>query len=95
MSCRMCLLNYRWHEKQISVEHREKQFLCDREVKQRQLNALLGTVTEEELDLHVSYTSNNPFTVIDPTIVRWFARLLKKIKKYIFTIRKCVETADT
>ncbi len=75
------LLNYRRHEKQISVEHRDKQILCDREIKRRQLNALLGPVTEEELDLHVSCTSNNPFAVIDPTSERWYARLLHENKE--------------
>ena len=76
------LLNYRLHEKQISKEHREKQFQCDREVKRRQLNALLGSVTEEELDLHCShYPMFFPRAAMLSDISRWYNRLLKANKE--------------
>ena len=84
------LLNYRLHEKQISKEHREKQFQCDREVKRRQLNALLGSVTEEELDLHFShYPMFFPRAVMLPNIAQWYGRLLKaNHEKHIYRQRK-------
>lgn len=84
------LLYYRRHEKQISIEHKEKQFQCDKEVKRRQLNALLGNVTEEELELHFVHSSTYyPRAVINPEIADWYARLLKaNKKKHIYRHRK-------
>ncbi len=72
------LLHYRRHEKQISIEHREKQFQCDKEVKRRQLNALLGNVTEEELELHFVHSSPYyPRATISSEVTEWYTRLLK------------------
>ena len=84
------LLCYRQHEKQISSACREQQFQCDRMVKRRLLNALLGSVTEEELDLHFKYsTSYYPLTTISSEAVEWYARLLKANKeKHIYPQRK-------
>lgn len=80
------LLLYRWHEKQVSREHREKQFLCDKEVKRRQLIALLGSVTEDELELHfVHSTAYFPRADINLKTDEWYDRLLKANKeKHIY-----------
>lgn len=90
------LLNYRWHDKQITSRHREKQVQCDKDVKRRQLNALLGSVTEEELDLHFVHSSLNSHAVIGTEIVRWYANLLKANKeKHIYRQRKLKRRIQT
>lgn len=84
------LVCYRQHNKQISIELNEKQFQCDREITRRQLNALVGNVTEEELDLHLThYATFYPKAVINSEIEEWYSRLLKANKeKKLYNQRK-------
>ncbi len=84
------LLCYRQHDKQISSTSRETQFQCDQIVKRRLLNALLGSVTEEEMALHFKYsTTYYPLTTIHPEAIEWYSRLLEANKeKHIYPQRK-------
>lgn len=76
------LLYYRRHEKQISIEHKEKQFECDKAVKRRQIAALLGSVTEEELDRHFACSSGYfSQDVMSPEVSEWYRRLLRANKE--------------
>ena len=84
------LVCYRQHKKQISMEHNERQFQCDRQIKRRQLNALLGSVTEDELDLHCThYATFYPNAAISSEVEEWYSRLLKaNNEKKIYNQRK-------
>jgi glycosyltransferase involved in cell wall biosynthesis len=73
------LLYYRQHEKQISIEHKEKQLECDKAVKRRQIAALLGSVTEEELDRHFDCAFHK--VVMSPEVSDWYRRLLRANKE--------------
>ena len=98
----------RKHENQISTAHRERQIQCDKMTQRKLLSDLLGSVTEEEMDLH--YIHSTGFfrdAKITPEAVRWYDRILKandrrriynrrKLKKRILMIeRRLVEQSFT
>lgn len=72
------LLRHRIHDRQISQVKREKQFHCDKMVKEKLLRELLGSVTEEELDLHFIYSSGYSREVkINDEVLNWYQRLIE------------------
>ena len=94
------LLLYRKHEKQISIARRDEQIRCDKMVKRRILTALLGDVSDEEIDFHFTYSSDvSQDAVITPAVSQWYDRLLqanktrriynqRKLRKRIITQKK-------
>lgn len=100
------LLRYRAHAGQVSSAHRQRQIACDQQTQKKLLTALLGPVTQEELDRHyVCSAACNTDTAINPAIDRWYRRLLsanrkrgiynqKKLKRFITeTKRRLIEQA--
>ena len=98
----------RKHENQISTAHRERQIQCDKMTQRKLLSELLGSVTEEEMDLHyVHSTGAFRDAKITPEVVQWYERILKandqrriynkrKLKKRILIIeRRLVEQSFT
>ncbi len=72
------LLHYRKHSNQISKAHREMEIQCDKITQKKLLEQLLGSVTEEELELHyVHSTGYYKNAHIDAQIVRWYKRIIK------------------
>ena len=71
------LLRYRVHENQISVYRRKKQIQCACMVLRKQLQGLLGDVSDEELELHCRYsTGYYRDAVINDEMLNWFHRLI-------------------
>ena len=94
------LVNRRKHSGQISIAKRNVQIQCDKMTQKKMLSALLGDVTEAEVDLHYTNCSGtDPNAVITPEISEWLDRLSwtnksrgiydqKILEKRIITIRK-------
>ena len=94
------LLYHRMHEKQITTARRAVQMQCDKMTQRKILTALLGQVTDEELDLHYSHSTGYFMDVIiTPEVSAWYDRLIRanrskhiynqrKLKKYILKIKK-------
>ena len=73
---------------------------CDKMTQKKILTDLLGSVTDEEVNLHYKYSTGYfPEAVICPEIDRWYARLIEanrkkriydqgKLKKRILTLKK-------
>jgi len=84
------LLCRRMHEKQVSVARRDVQVQCDKMTQKKMLSALLGDVTDAEIDLHYRHgTGYYPDAVITPEVAAWFDRLIQANKeRRIYTQRK-------
>ena len=94
------LLYHRKHEKQITTSRRATQMQCDKMTQKKILTALLGQVTDEEVDLHYTHSTGYfPEAVITPEVSAWYDRLIRanrskhiynqrKLKKYIVKIKK-------
>ena len=94
------LLYHRRHGKQITTARRDVQMRCDKMTQKKILTALLGDVSDAEVDLH--YTHSTGYfndAVINSEINRWYDRLLEanrirhiydqdKLRKRILTIKK-------
>ena len=90
----------REHENQISHAHRSRQIECDEMTQKKLLTALLGSVTDEEIDLHHRCSARcYREEKISPEIEKWYDRLIranqdkqiypeKKLKKYIVYLKK-------
>ena len=94
------LLRYRIHEKQVTNEHREKQIRCDQATQRELLLGLLGSVTNDEMNMHY-YHSTGYYreASIGPDILRWYQCLInanrekrlydqKELERYIEIIEK-------
>ena len=91
---------YRVHPAQISQAHRQRQIECDQITQRKLLTQLLGSVTEQELDLHYHYsTGYYSEATITPQIAEWYDRLIaanaqrkiydqKKLRKRIVQIKR-------
>lgn len=76
------LLYRRKHENQISVARREIQISCDKMTQKKILLALLGNVTEEEVNFHYIHSSGYyPDAVISPEVAAWYDRLVNANKE--------------
>ena len=94
------LLYHRHHGNQITIARRDVQMNCDKMTQKKILTDLLGSVTDEEVNLHYKYSTGYfPEAVICPEIDRWYARLIEanrkkriydqsKLKKRILTLKK-------
>ena len=92
------LLRYRTHPGQISMAHRQRQIQCDKMTQSKILTALLGPVTDDELDLHYVYSQQlDKSLTINPKIVGWYRRLIaanrerkiypkRKFEKYVLGV---------
>lgn len=75
------LLYRRKHENQITIARRDVQIKCDKMTQRKLLSDLLGSVTDEELDMHYTYSIDSfPEIVISPEIVEWYDRLIQANK---------------
>ena len=94
------LLRYRIHKKQVTSEHRETQIRCDQVVQRELLLELLGSITDDEMNMHY-YHSTGYYreASIGPDILRWYKRLIsanrekrlydqKELERYIEIIEK-------
>ena len=73
------LLYRRKHEKQITIEKKDAQIRCDQMTQKKILSALLGEVTDEEVNFHYMYSSGRyPKTTITPEVSAWYERLLRE-----------------
>ena len=94
------LLRYRIHKKQVTSEHRETQIRCDQAVQRELLLELLGSITDDEMNMHY-YHSTGYYreASIGPNILRWYKRLIsanrekrlydqKELERYIEIIEK-------
>ena len=71
------LLRYRVHENQITYHQRNKQVRCAYMVLRKQLQGLLGDVSDEKLELHCRYsTGYYRDAVINDEMLNWFHRLI-------------------
>ena len=71
------LLRHRTHDLQVSKKHREKQIACDKITMRKLLQELLGTVSDEELDLHYDYATGYRADIqANMEMKRWFRRLV-------------------
>ena len=94
------LLYRRKHENQISVAKREVQIDCDKMTQKKLLKALLGNVTDEEVNFHYVHSSGYfADAVISPEAADWYDRLVREnenrhvfhrkyLKKYIINAEK-------
>lgn len=94
------LLYRRVYADQVSKAHRERQIECDKMTQRKLLTQLLGSVTEEELDLHYHYSTGYYRDVtITSQITEWYDRLIaanaqkriydqKKLKQRILQIKR-------
>lgn len=94
------LLYHRRHGKQITTARREVQMQCDKMTQKKILTALLGDVSDEEVDFHyVHSTGYFPDARISPEVSDWYDRLARanknrriydqgKLEKRILTIKK-------
>ncbi|MGX8681730.1 MAG: hypothetical protein ACSW74_03610, partial [Spirochaetales bacterium] len=94
------LLYHRHHGNQITIARRDDQMNCDKMTQKKILTDLLGTVSDEEVNLHYKYSTGYfPEAVICPEINIWYNRLLDanrkkhiydqgKLKKRIITLKK-------
>ena len=94
------LLYHRRHGKQITTARREVQMQCDKMTQKKILAALLGDVSDEEVDFHyVHSTGYFPDSRISPEVAAWYERLVRankerriydqgKLEKRILTIKK-------
>ena len=94
------LLYRRMHEKQVSAARRSIQIQCDKMTQKKILSALLGDVTDAEVDFHYFHsTGYYPDAAISPEAAAWYDRLLqanksrriydqKKLKTRIVFIKK-------
>ena len=72
------LLYRRKHEKQISIERRDVQKKCDKMTQKKILSDLLGSVSDEEVELHYTHSAGyNPDAMITPEVAAWYDRLLQ------------------
>lgn len=72
------LLYYRVHPDQISKAHREKQIQCDKATQRKLLTELLGNITEEELNLHYTWSTGYfRNSIISHQADLWFDRIAK------------------
>ena len=70
------LLRYRVHAAQISTAHRERQLLCGRVIQKRLLEELLGSVTEEELNIHCQFACGHiDDAAVKEEMLKWFDHL--------------------
>ncbi|MBR3019922.1 MAG: glycosyltransferase family 2 protein [Clostridia bacterium] len=75
------LLCRRMHEKQITAARRDVQIQCDKMTQKKILTALLGDVTDAEVDLHYTHsTGYYPDAVITPEVAAWYERLMQANK---------------
>ena len=71
------LLRYRVHAKQITNQLRDKQIRCAEMTERKLLAELVGEVTDEELDLHLRYSSGAFKDVsVTPEMLDWYRRLI-------------------
>lgn len=92
------LLRHRMNKNQISVSHRSEQIKWDQFTQGELLRELLGSVTQEEMDLHYHYsTGYYNDTKINDEMLRWFRRLIdandrrgvyekKKFRRYVYDV---------
>ena len=103
------LLYHRSHPGQISKAHRQKQIECDKLTQEKLLRALLGEVSEEEIDLHYLYSAGYyRHAAIDEAVLNWYRRLIdandrkgvydkKRFRRYIYGViipRAAVQSSD-
>lgn len=87
------LLYRRKHEKQISKAKRDIQIQCDKMTQKKMLSALLGDVSDAEVDLHYQHsTGYYPDAVITPEVVKWYDRLIEANKSRHLYDQKKMET---
>ena len=84
------LLRRRMHEKQVTSARRSVQIQCDKMTQKKILSALLGDVTDAEVDFHYRHgTGYYPDAVISPEAAAWFDRLIQANKsRRIYDQRK-------
>ena len=72
------LLKYRKHSTQASQKHRDGQFNSCRMIQKPLLAELLGTVTDDEVALHISHSSRYYCrdAVMTPEVARWYCRIM-------------------
>ena len=72
------LLRYRVHSAQISTAHRERQLQCGRVIQKRLMEELLGSVTEEELNIHCQISrGHSDDVVVNGEMRKWLDRLVE------------------
>ena len=94
------LLYHRRHGKQITTARRDVQMRCDKMTQKKILTALLGNVSDAEVDLHYTYSTGYfKDAMINEEINKWYECLLEanrnrhiydqgKLRKRIITIKK-------
>lgn len=94
------VLYRRKSEKQITIAKRDEQIKCDEMTQKKILSALLGDVSDAEVDFHYIHSSGKfERAVINSEINKWYERLLEanrnrhiydqgKLRKRIITIKK-------
>ena len=75
------LVYRRIHENQISQAKRSVQIQCDQMTQKKILSALLGDVSDAEVDLHYRHsTGYYPEAVLTPEVAKWYDRLIEANK---------------
>ena len=84
------LLLKRVHANMITKAHGEQQAECDKKTQRKLLAELLGSVSNEEIDMHYNYSSGRyADVVITPEIVEWYRRIMRaNDKRQIYNARK-------
>ena len=86
---RICILPdrllFRRYENNVSTLHRAEQIQCDKMTQKKLLRRLLGSVTEEELDIHYRYsTGYYDNLVLSDQVIKWYTGLIEANR------RKCI-----
>ena len=82
--------DFRIHAQQVTRTKREKQIQCDQATQKKLLDALLGSVSDEELQMHYAYSRGDaPNAEAVRNGMAWFERLIAaNAKKRIYEPRK-------
>lgn len=80
----------REHADQITIAHREQQIECDKKTQRKLLIELMGTISDEELNLHYIHSAGrHRDAVINPEIVSWYRRIMRaNDQRHIYNARK-------
>ena len=89
----------REHADQITIAHREQQIECDKKTQRKLLIELMGTISDEELNLHYIHSAGrHRDAVINPEIVNWYRRIMRaNDQRHIYNSRKlkrCIELIE-
>ena len=79
---KICILNdtllvNRVHKDRITSAHRSEQIECDKVIKRKLLEELLGTITDEELDFHFHCSAEYGKAIMTPGVISWYRRIRK------------------